>query len=185
MAQSDDCLEFNLELQMENNIYPDEASKISEAEKLLRQLDQESAQVNDKCKMLRPEIVKPAWRYGWSQLGELDNRLHRISRGICWAKELLNRLHRDQNSRWYKNNLKIDVEAKYKEMVVKIEQIEERKEKARTDAIAKGQPWNPFSAKRAILEQIKLLSNPIEINLEINGGGTKIGISTSIKNSRC
>ncbi|OMP05231.1 hypothetical protein COLO4_08981 [Corchorus olitorius] len=126
---------------------PDEASKISEAEKLLQQLDQESSLVNDKCKMLR-EYLQGFNRKILHGSGNLATERKLLRDQMNGSQERVNHLINAPrplldaqyviDSRWYNNNRKIDVEAKYKEMVVKIEQIEERKEKGRTDAIAKG-----------------------------------------------
>ncbi|XVF29625.1 hypothetical protein REPUB_Repub15cG0138100 [Reevesia pubescens] len=65
-------------------------------------------------------------------------------------------------------------------MLEKIKQIEERKEKALADAIAKGEPWNPLSAKRAILEQIKLV-NQISVELRREQGEVMPEIERLVK----
>ncbi|KAK6255531.1 hypothetical protein SCA6_016836 [Theobroma cacao] len=64
---------------------------------------------------------------------------------------------------WWYSYGNID-KARYIQMVENMKQIEEREEKALGDAIAKGEPWNPLSAKRAIQEQIKLVN---KISMEL------------------
>ncbi|XP_017974565.1 PREDICTED: uncharacterized protein LOC18602310 [Theobroma cacao] len=71
---------------------------------------------------------------------------------------------------WWYSYGNID-KARYIQMVEKMKQIEERKEKAVGDAIAKGEPWNPLSAKRAIQEQIKLVN---KISMELRRESSEV-----------
>ncbi|EOY04595.1 Uncharacterized protein TCM_019815 [Theobroma cacao] len=145
-----DCLEANSMQQIP--VFKGEADVISSA---IEKLD---LQLNKPKKGFKRRML-----HGSSNMATERQILKEIARSQQRLNDFIDPRPLLQEYIWWYSYGNID-KARYIQMVENMKQIEEREEKALGDAIAKGEPWNPLSAKRAIQEQIKLVN---KISMEL------------------
>ncbi|KAK6266342.1 hypothetical protein QUC31_017179 [Theobroma cacao] len=132
-----------------------------EDERLIEKMDQDIIRITERYKILRG--FKRRMLHGSSNMATERQILKEIARSQQRLNDFIDPRPLLQEYIWWYSYGNID-KARYIQMVENMKQIEEREEKALGDAIAKGEPWNPLSAKRAIQEQIKLVN---KISMEL------------------